>query len=318
MDGKIEGVSFVVTAYNKDRYLEATLKSILAQDGDFEREYIVIDDGSTDRSVEIAEDLIGSLANGRVIQQVNSGPGVAQNTGVAAATLPAIKFLDGDDLLPPDAVSRMLPGLALPRVALVHGDGRGVEGLNAELRIDRKGAAPAFEVMEQPLYYAVRHSLAGASALLVDRKAFLDCGGCDPTVFTQENSVIFRLAIGNAFAFTRDFVVFAPHRDFRTEPGGHLGDDSMQMEHDRNAALYGLVRDFPTLPRRIKRLALKRAAGRSWNWARRHNNKPWGGDAVFWINLLAYLPWLPNYGTLLSLTMAPYRVSGKVRIPPDA
>jgi glycosyltransferase involved in cell wall biosynthesis len=152
MDGKIEGVSFVVTAYNKERYLEATLKSILAQEGDFERKFIVVDDASTDRSVEITEDLIGSLANGRVIQQLNSGPGMAQNTGVDAATLPAIKFLDGDDLLPPDAVLRMLPGLALPRVALVHGNGRVLEDMNAELGVDRKGATLVFEVMEKPLY----------------------------------------------------------------------------------------------------------------------------------------------------------------------
>jgi len=318
MDGKSYGVSFVVTVFNKERYLEATLNSILAQDGDFEREFIVVDDGSTDRSVEIAEALIGSLANGQVLRQPNSGPGVAQNTGVAAATLPAIKFLDGDDLLPPDAVLRMLPGLALPRVALVHGDGKVMDRLEDDLVVDRQGQPPAFEVMEQPLYHAVRHSLAGASALLVDRKAFLDCGGCDATVFTQENSAIFRLAIGNAFAFTKDIVLFAPPRDFRTEHGGHLGDDRVQMEHDRNAALYGLVRDFPALPHRIKRLALKRAAGRAWNWVRRIDKKKPGTDTAFWINLLAYLPWLPDYERLLFLTTAPYRVSGKVRIPPGA
>lgn len=315
MDGKTEGVSFVVTAYNKERYLEATLKSILAQEGDLEREFIVVDDGSSDRSVEIAEDLIGSLANGKVIQQSNGGPGKAQNTGVAAATLPAIKFLDGDDLLPPDAVSHMLPGLQLPGVALVHGDGRVLEKPDDDLRIDREGKPATFEVMKNPLYYSIRHSLAGASALMVDKKAYLDCGGCDVTVFTQENSIIFRLAIDHDFAFTEDIVLFNPPRDTRTEHSGHLGDDMVQMEHDRNAALYGLIRDFPALPRRIKRLALKRAAGRAWNWARRYNHKPPGGDAIFWINLLAYLPWLPGYERLMSKTTAPYLVSGKVRIP---
>ncbi len=316
MNSKHHGVSFVVTVFNKERYLEATLNSVLAQEGDFDKEFIVVDDGSSDRSVEIARDLVGSLPNGKVIEQPNNGPGVAQNTGTDAATLPAIKFIDGDDLLPPDAVLRMLPGMALPRVVLIHGDGRVLENLNAELGIDRKGAAPAFEVMENPLYYSIRRSLAGASALLVDRKAYLDCGGCDPTVFTQENSIIFRLAIDHAFAFTKDIVLFSPPREFRTDHGGHLGDDMVQMEHDRNAALHGLVRDFPALPHRIRRLALKRAAGRAWNWARRHNRKSWGGDRIFWINLLAYLPWLPNYEKLLSLTTAPYRVSGKVRLPP--
>ena len=315
MTGKTRGVAFVVTVYNKERYLEATLKSILAQEGGFEREIIVVDDGSTDRSREIAENLIGGLPNGKVIRQINSGPGVAQNTGVAAASMPAIKFVDGDDLLPPDSVLRMLPGLDLPNVALVHGDGRLLIHLDDDIRIDRKGQPPAFEVMENPLNYSVRHSLAGATSLLADRAAYLECGGCDPTVFTQENSLVYRLGINHAFAFTRDIILFSPPRDFRTEHGGHLGDDQVQMEHDRNAALYGLLRDFPDLPHGIKRLALRRAAGRAWKWARRINKRPLGCDKTFWINLAAYLPWLPAYEKLLFLTMMPYRESGKVRRP---
>ena len=316
MNGKKNGVSFVVTVFNKERYLEATLKSVLDQQGDFEKEFIVVDDGSSDRSVEIARDLVGSLANGKVIEQPNSGPGVAQNTGVGASTLPAIKFIDGDDLYPPDCAMRMLPGLELPDVALVHGDGKVLQDLNDDIRVDREGKPPSFEVMDNPLYYAVRHTLSGASALLVDREAYVACGGCDPRVFTQENSLVFRLSVSHSFAFTKDIVLFGPPRDFRTEHGGHLGDDMVQMEHDRNAALYGLIRDFPDLPHDIKRLALKRASGRAWNWARRINKKPIGGDEVFWIRLLSYLPWLPDYENLLFKTMAPYRVSGKVRLAP--
>ncbi len=318
MNSKSQGVSFVVTVFNKERYLEATLNSVLAQEGDFEKEFIVVDDGSSDRSVEIARDLVGSLPHGKVIEQPNSGPGVAQNTGVEAATLPAIKFVDGDDQYPPDCSLRMLPGLDLPGVGLVHGDGRNMNDFGDDIRVDRQGRPPVFEIMENPLYYAVRHTLSGASAILVNKESYLACGGCDGSVFTQENSMIFRMAINNSFAFTKDIVMFGPPRDFRSEHGGHLGDDRAQMEHDRNAALYGLVRDFPDLPHDIKRLALKRAAGRAWNWARRINKKPWGGDKIFWINLLAYLPLLLDYEKLLFRTMAPYRVSGKVRLPPAA
>jgi hypothetical protein len=172
--------------------------------------------------------------------------------------------------------------------------------------------------MENPLYFAVRRTLSGASGILVDKEAYLACGGCDAKVFLHENSMIFRMAVNNAFAFTKEIVLFGPPRDFRTEHGGHLGDDMVQMEHDRNAALHGLIRDFPDLPQEIKRLALKRAAGRAWNWARRINKKTLGGDKIFWINLLAYLPWLPDYESLLSMTVAPYRVLGKVRLPPAA
>jgi hypothetical protein len=212
----------------------------------------------------------------------------------------------------------MLPGLDLPGVALVHGDGQVLNDLNDDIRVDRQDKPPVFEVMENPLYFAVRRTLSGASGILVDRQAYLACGGCDATVFLHENSMIFRMAINNSFAFTKDIVLFGPPREYRTEHGGHLGDDMVQMEHDRNAALYGLIRDFPGLPHDIKRLALKRAAGRAWNWARRINKKPLGCDEIFWINLLAYLPWLPGYDKLLFKTTAPYRVSGKVRLPPAA
>jgi glycosyltransferase involved in cell wall biosynthesis len=313
------GVTFVITAYNKEAFLEGTLNSVLAQDGDFEREFIVIENGSADRSGEIADDLVGGLPNGRVIRLTpNQGPAIAQNTGVEVATMQAVKFLDGDDLLAPDCILRMLPGLDLPGVGLVHGAGALLEDLDADLGVDRAGNPPSFEVMEKPLAHSIRHSLAGASAILVNRDAYLACGGCDPTVFIQENSTIYRMAINNAFAFTDDIILHTPVTEHHDRHGGHLGENRVQMEHDRNAALHGLVRDFPDLPHAIKRLALKRAAGRSWNWARRINKKSWGQDKIFWINLLAYLPWLPDYEKWLSMTTAPYRAGGKVRLPPAA
>jgi len=319
MNSKFKGVSFVVTAYNKEAFLEGTLKSVLAQEGDFEREFIVIENGSGDRSGEIADDLVGTLDNGRVIRLTpNQGPAIAQNTGAEAATMSAIKFLDGDDLLAPDCILRMLPGLDLAGVGLVHGAGALLKDSDAGLGVNRAGNPPRFEVMEKPLAHSIRHSLAGASAILVNREAYIGCGGCDASVFIQENSTIYRMAIDNAFAFTDDIILHGLATEHLDRHGGHLGEDRAQLEHDRNAALYGLIRDFPDLPSGIKRLAFKRAAGRAWNWARRINRKSLGCDKIFWINLLAYLPWLPDYESLLSMTMAPYRVSGKVRLPPGA
>jgi glycosyltransferase involved in cell wall biosynthesis len=317
MNESAAGVTFVVTVYNKEKYLEATLRCVLAQEGDFAKEIIVVDDGSTDRSLQIANDMVGALPNARVIHQQNTGPSVAHNVGVKTARMRAVKFVDGDDLLPPDAAARMLPGLNIAGVGLVHGGGDELAAPGSDVRVDRHGKPPQFRVMEKPLYYAIRHTLAGNSSLLVSRDAFLAVGGCDPMVFLHENSVVFRMAMRNAFAFLDEVLLFSPPRDFRTAHGGHLGDIGVQMEHDRNAALFGLIRDFPELPRAIKRLALRRAAGRAWNWARRHNHKPWGGDETFWIKALSYAPWLPAYDKLLYRTMMPYRVGGKVRVPPE-
>ncbi len=304
------GVSFVVTVYDKEPYLEATLQSILRQDGDFDREFIVIDDGSTDRSVEIAEDLVGSRPNGKVMRQANSGPARALNAAVAAAALPVIKPVDGDDMLTPDAADRLLKGLDGPRIGLVRGVARPIPHAGAPLRIERHGEEPVFRIIDDPLLPAIRRSMAGCSEVMFRRHAFIACGGCDPSVFIQDYSLMWRLAVDNAFAVTEDIVVFAPPAYESSLIHNHL-----QVQHDRNAALCGMLRDFPELPHAVRRVALNRAAGRAWKWARRINKTPLGMDPTFWLWLASYLPWLPDYQRRLAATLVPFTRSGPIRRP---
>jgi glycosyltransferase involved in cell wall biosynthesis len=304
------GVSFVVTVYNKESFLEATLLSILRQDGSFEREFIVIDDGSADRSLEIAGDLVGTLPNGTVIRQANSGPAHALNAAVAAAGLPVIKPVDGDDMLTPDATVRLLKGLDDPRVGLVRGVARPIPHAGAPLRIERDSENPVFRIIDDPLPTAIRHSMAGCSEVMFRRRAFMECGGCDPSVFVQDYSLMWRLAVHNAFAFSDDIVVFAPPAYESSLIHNHL-----QVQHDRNAALCGMLRDFPDLPHAVKRIAVNRAAGRAWKWARRHNGTPLGMDRTFWLWLASYLPWLPDYRRCLAATLVPFTRTGPIRRP---
>ena len=316
MAAEQQGVSFVVTVFNKEPFLERTLNSLLKQEGDFQREFLVVDDGSTDRSFEIALDVIGVLANGRVLRQENSGPAVALNNGVAEATLPFVKTLDGDDILAPDATARLLVGLATPHVALATAMSYPLLGADAEAVVERHGLEPTFQVITEPLAHVIRHSMAGCSTVLFRRDRFLDCGGCDPTVFVQDYTLIWRMAVRNAIATSKDQVCFSPAVGERTFEGSRdsLTLNKLQVEHDRNAALLGLLRDFPEIPVAIKRLALRRAAGRAWKWANRVNKAPWGWDLLFWINLLSYSPWVPDYSGLIRATLAPYRQSGHVRV----
>ena len=304
------GVSFVLTVFNKERHLEATLRSVLDQEGDFERQVIVVDDGSDDRSLEIANDLLADHPNAKVIHQTNKGPARALNAGVAAATMTVVKPFDGDDVMTPDGTGRLLAGLDRPDVVLVRGDRKPLPHPGAPLVIDRRGRAPEFRYMEDPLPFAIRHSFAGCSDILFRRPAFDACGGCDASVFVQDYSLVWRLAIGNVFAITDDVIAFSPPED-----ESNLSSNRAQVEHDRNAALRGLLRDYPELPHALKRTALRRAAGRAWKWARRVNGTPWAMDKTFWISLVSYLPWLPRYEGWLDATLAPYRVSGRIRLP---
>lgn len=94
-------VSVVIPAFNSARWIEETLSSVAAQTIGMDKlEAIVVDDGSTDNTAEIAERWLAKvpLAH-RIIRQSNQGPSHARNVGWQAARAPWIQFLDADDLL---------------------------------------------------------------------------------------------------------------------------------------------------------------------------------------------------------------------------
>jgi glycosyltransferase involved in cell wall biosynthesis len=92
-------VSVVTPVYNGARYLREALESLFAQDYE-PFESIVVDDGSTDRTAEIAR----SYAV-RYVRQANQGAAAARNAGLAIARGELVAFLDSDDLLPVDKLS---------------------------------------------------------------------------------------------------------------------------------------------------------------------------------------------------------------------
>ncbi len=87
-------ISVVIPVYNKAAYLKATIKSVLSQDfQDFE--LILINDGSTDHSMEIIHSFKDSRL--KVIDQANEGVSKARNKGAQLAQASIIAFLDADD-----------------------------------------------------------------------------------------------------------------------------------------------------------------------------------------------------------------------------
>ena len=86
--------SVVIPLYNKQRYIKSTLQSVLAQTYT-DYEVIVVDDGSTDASLQEAERMQSDKI--RVLHQENQGVAVARNTGIENAAGEYIAFLDADD-----------------------------------------------------------------------------------------------------------------------------------------------------------------------------------------------------------------------------
>lgn len=98
-------VSVIIPVYNYERYLAEAIESVLNQTHQ-QLEVIVVDDGSTDRSGEVAE----SFADRGVqyCRQVHAGIGPTRNKGVELARGEFLAFLDADDRWPLEKIERQL------------------------------------------------------------------------------------------------------------------------------------------------------------------------------------------------------------------
>lgn len=98
-------VSVIIPCYNHGQFLEETIQSVLNSDYT-NTEIIIVDDGSTDGSSEVALNLAYRNPDQiNVIMQENQGPSAARNRGIESSTGPYILCLDGDDRIGPTYIS---------------------------------------------------------------------------------------------------------------------------------------------------------------------------------------------------------------------
>ena len=264
------GVSFVLTVYNKRRYLDDVLASVEAQEGDFEREVIVVDDGSTDGSRELIACRGPRLPGFRLLGQPNLGPSAATNRGLSAAAMPLVKLLDGDDLLAPDATRHLIEGLERLGVEVMIGAGQPYRPGQQPDWPRRTPSAP--RLLPDPLGALLRAIWFTPSNMLVRREALAATGGCDERVFVQDYSLALRLARHCRFGVSDTPIVAAPDRASIAED--RLSANKAQILHDLNLAVLLFIEDNPDLPSHYRRIAWRRVAGRSWKWARREVGRP--------------------------------------------
>ena len=102
-------LSIVVPVYNVEKYVRTCIESIFKQGLDEKCfEVIIVNDGSTDRSLEVITDIISQHSNIVVINQENQGLSVARNNGIAAAKGGYILMPDSDDMLIENSLAPLL------------------------------------------------------------------------------------------------------------------------------------------------------------------------------------------------------------------
>ncbi len=138
-------VTVIIPAYNAALWLRRTLESVQQQLAVPEA-VVVIDDGSTDDTAEIAQ------ANGAtVLRQNRQGPGAARNRGLDVATTEFVAFLDADDWYAPDKLEQAVNVLDQLKAACVATDAWIVRGDRIEGRKNHQRPVPTVLTMERLL-----------------------------------------------------------------------------------------------------------------------------------------------------------------------
>jgi hypothetical protein len=150
------------------------------------------------------------------------------------------------------------------------------------------------------------------SSLMTTREAYLAVRGCDESVFVQDYSIELRLA--SRFDFTR--VQRMIYRAPMAAPG-RLSEDCVQTLHDVNFALALFLDENPLIDRRIRALAMKRMAGRTWHWARRVLGHGYGSMA-FYRYLLTRMNLMPSGDSALAAPCDLFRAHAPIRFVGDS
>jgi GT2 family glycosyltransferase len=187
--------SVVIPTYNRLEFLPRALESVWAQTNrDFE--VIVIDDGSTDGTLEW---LAPQSEHVRILQQHNRGPGAARNLGWREAQGDYIAFFDSDDIWLPWSLDTF--------AALINKyDGPAVLGAKLlEFEVETELQSIRFEVARAepfPDYFTASHTgySVGAGMAVVRRDALLASGGfIEERVNAEDHDLIFRLGTQKGF-----------------------------------------------------------------------------------------------------------------------
>lgn len=116
-------LSVVVPFFNVAPYIQECLDSVRLQDMT-DLEVVCVDDGSTDESLHIAEQVAATDDRFRIVRQPNGGLGPARNTGTAAATGKYITYVDSDDIVAPHAYARLVGSLEQTGSVIAAGNAR--------------------------------------------------------------------------------------------------------------------------------------------------------------------------------------------------
>ncbi len=211
----IPDVSVIIPTYNNAGKLPACLDALLQQDLSSDRyEILVVDDGSSDKTLQVLKAYAGNTPNLRYLHQPNAGPAAARNRGAREALGRILMFTDDDCIAQPDWIRQMLRPIEQSEGLVV-----GVKGAYRTSQTSHvaRFAQREFEDRYRKLMASEHVDFVDTYAAAFDRQVFLSLGGFDTSFRTANNEdteFSYRMAeAGYRMAFNPDAIVYHSHPD---------------------------------------------------------------------------------------------------------
>ncbi len=239
------------------------------QSGAFAREFVFVDDGSSDGSA----DLIAALTQGWrdkivILRQPNRGASAATNAGARRAAQPWLKLVDGDDLLVPGATARLLEAAQAAGQTLAYGE-LGTYRFDDPDPLARDFPLPPHRMEPDGLARFIRNCPCNSSTILVSKERYWAAGGCDERLVSPDQALFLRLFAAGGAAHIAAPVALAPDQAPR-----RLSEQARRSRYESVLALYYLVTETKGLDPRYVALAYRRAMSRACRFHRAHLGAP--------------------------------------------
>ncbi|MCA1962259.1 MAG: glycosyltransferase [Desulfomonile sp.] len=243
----VEGplVSVIIPSYNHEVYVRQALESVLTSSVK-DIEVIVVDDGSTDRSIEEIQQAADSRV--RLIRQENHGAHAALNCGVNAASAPWVAILNSDDRFHPRKLERHLDfhehnsvfEASASRVRYVASNGVPLHTPSPRLKRYRRAVTAAQQADSLFASFLAGNHLVTTSCLFVSRDTLNEIGGFPPLRYVHDWFVFLALALRGRFVVIEEELA-----DYRRHPTNTISEnDAMGRVEDNFVLEWHLTQAF--------------------------------------------------------------------------
>ena len=190
--------TYIVLIHNNESNIPNLIASLKQVEGNLRKEFIFIDDGSTDNSLSVLKLAVNDLPRTTIIAQQNQGPSISINKASSLATGDYIHFVEGNEVLHPDSTALLIES------SLSLGTQVAVGRVLSKLIAEKINAVP--QLIEIPIKTILTNQIAstreiGRSGSLVHRELLDKIDKADSSIYTQNMSLSLRCAKYSKFVY---------------------------------------------------------------------------------------------------------------------